>query len=265
MNVLNGSALLTAANATPNYSYSCFDYYSNYRSTVSYEWNVRKSNLKRLTLLYTAQEAGKEIELTVDGTPVTVKLAEGKAQPIAAGKTVWGERYLCGPGSSVFDAASTIETDLQRPPLKRGEWKAVEKEQDEFQANILETYFLMQEVEADKAQDCLVEVGAGNGIEVYLNGRSLLKHLNPYRCTFRTEQVLLPLQKGKNQVVLRLYNRFEKKTGYLLRPAAEQQVYRQEVVLPQTAAGASHTITVRQKGLPSQHTDTELSNLRIKL
>lgn len=22
----------------PNYSYSCFDYYSNYRSTVSYEW-----------------------------------------------------------------------------------------------------------------------------------------------------------------------------------------------------------------------------------
>ena len=77
--------------------------------------------------------------------------------------------------------------------------------------------------------------------------------------------VLLPLQKGKNQVVLRLYNRFEKKTGYLLRPAAEQQVYRQEVVLPQTAAGVSHTITVRQKGLPSQHTDTELSNLRIKL
>ena len=61
------------------------------------------------------------------------------------------------------------------------------------------------------------------------------------------------------------YNRFEKKTGYLLRPAAEQTVYQQTFVLPEAARGASHTLTVRQKGLPSQHTDTELANLRILL
>ena len=34
-----------AAQRTPNYSYSCFDYYSNYRSTVSYQWSINKSNL----------------------------------------------------------------------------------------------------------------------------------------------------------------------------------------------------------------------------
>lgn len=265
MNVLNGNTLLTAQNATPNYSYSCFDYYSNYRSTVSYSWNVRKNGLKRMNLIYTQQEAGKEVTITVDGKEYTVKLENGKAQTLPAARLAWGERYLCGPGSSVFDGPSTLETSLQQVPLRKGEWKAVAKEQDEFQANILETYFLMQEVEAAKAQDYLVEVGAGNGIEVYLNGQSLMKHLNPYRCTFRTEKVLLPLQKGKNQIVLRLYNRFEKKTGYLLRPAAEQTIYRQEWVLPETASGTSHTLTVRQNGLPSQHTDTELSNLRIQL
>lgn len=69
----------------------------------------------------------------------------------------------------------------------------------------------MQEIESSRAQKYLIEIGAGNGVEVYLNGRSILKHLNPYRCTFRTEQVLLPLEKGKNQIVLRLYNRFEKR------------------------------------------------------
>mgnify|MGYP000313295500 FL=1 len=122
----------------------------------------------------------------------------------------------------------------------------------------------MQEIESSRAQKYLIEIGAGNGVEVYLNGRSILKHLNPYRCTFRTEQVLLPLEKGKNQIVLRLYNRFEKKTGYLLRPAKEQKVYRQEFNLPEAVSGKSHTLTVRQQGLPSQHTDTELSNLRIR-
>ena len=215
--------------------------------------------------MYTPQEVGKEIEVQVDGTAYTVKLSEGKAQTLPAARLSWGDRYLCGPGSSVFDGPSVLKTDLQQAPVRRGSWQKVEKEQDEFQSNILETYFVMQEVESAKAQDCLVEVGAGNGIEVYLNGESVMKHLNPYRCTFRSEQVLLPLQKGKNQIVLRAYNRFEKKTGYLLRPAAEQTVYQQTFVLPETARGASHTLTVRQKGLPSQHTDTELANLRILL
>ena len=64
-----------------------------------------------------------------------------------------------------------------------------------FPANILETYFVMQEVESPVAQDVLVDVGAGNGIEVYLNGRSVMKHLNPYRCKFREEKVLLHLLK----------------------------------------------------------------------
>lgn len=96
-----------------------------------------------------------------------------------------------------------------------------------FPANILETYFVMQEVESPVAQDVLVDVGAGNGIEVYLNGRSVMKHLNPYRCKFREEKVLLHLQKGLNQIVLRLYNRFEKETGYLLRPSDKQIVYKQ--------------------------------------
>ena len=123
----------------------------------------------------------------------------------------------------------------------------------------------MQEVESEKAQNYLVEVGAGNGIEIFLNGVSLLKHANPYRCTFRKEFVLLPLQKGKNQIVMRLYNRFEKRTGYLLRPAETQTVYAQSFSLPEAASGHTHTLTVRQAGLPSLHTDTELSNLRIQL
>lgn len=254
-----------AAQRTPNYSYSCFDYYSNYRSTVSYQWNMNKPNLKELEFTYTPQESGKELLVEVDGTPYTVTLNAGKAQALnVSPQTVWGQRYLCGPGSSLFDAPATINTSLEKAPVKKGEWKEVAEEKAMFPANILESYFLMQYVESPKAQDVLVDVGAGNGIEVYLNGKSVMKHLNPYRCTFREEKVLLPLQKGNNQIVIRLYNRFEKETGYLLRPSTEQVVYKQKFVLPQVAQGKNHTIVVRQNNLPAIHKDTELSNLEVR-
>lgn len=254
-----------AAQRTPNYSYSCFDYYSNYRSTVSYQWNINKQNLKELELTYTPQETGKELSVEVDGTPYTVTLNAGKAQTLnVSPKTVWGQRYLCGPGSSLFDAPATINTSLEKAPVRKGEWKEVAAEKAMFPANILESYFLMQHVESPKAQDVLVDVGAGNGIEVYLNGKSVMKHLNPYRCTFREEKLLLPLQKGNNQIVIRLYNRFEKETGYLLRPSAEQVIYKQKFVLPQVAHGKNHTIVIRQNNLPAIHKDTELSNLEVR-
>ncbi len=257
---------LTSANATPNYSYSCFDYYSNFRSTVSYSWNVEQNLLKQLEFIYTDQEVGKTLDVTIDGEAHTVTLENGKPSSLSmAPGTIWGKRYFCGPGSGLFDAPSTLKTDLDNPPVRKGEWKEVEESEKVFPANILESYFVMQYVDSPYDQEVLVEVGSGNGIEVFLNGQSLLKHLNPYRCKFRTEKVILPLNKGKNQIVLRLYNRFEKTTGYILRPATEQTVYRKDFVLDKTLTGKTHTINVRQQGLPSQHSDTELSNLKIRL
>ncbi len=249
---------------TPNYSYSCFDYYSNYRSTVSYQWNINRSNLKELEFTYTAQEAGKELTVEVDGKPYTVTLDAGKAQPLNVAPTTWGKRYLGGPSSGLFDAPATLDVSLEKKPRHVEEWKEMAEEQAMFPTGILESYYLMQEVESPRAQQVLVEVGAGNGIDVFLNGVSVMKHLNPYRCTFRTEKVLLPLQKGKNQVVLRLYNRFEKETGYLLRQADEQVVYRQKFTLPEAAKGRQHTVVVRQNDLPSIHSDTELANLSVR-
>ena len=258
--------MLTSHNATPNYSYSCFDYYSNFRSTVSYSWNVGQSNLNQVELIYTDQEMGKTVDLTLDNKTFTVELANGKPSNLSvAPGTIWGKRYLCGPGSGQFDAPSTIQTDLKNLPIRNGAWKEVEENHMKFRANILESYFLMQDIESPCAQEILAEVGSGNGLDLFVNGKSIMKHLNPYRCKFRSEKVIIPLQKGKNQIVLRLYNRFEKETGYTLRPATEQTVYHQSLNLPESVKGKIHTITVRQHGLPSQHSDTELSNLKVKL
>ena len=250
-----------SANAvrTSNYSYDCFDYYSNYRSTVSYEWALPKKKTTKVELTYTAEELGDEI--TLNGQ--LVKLEGGKAITLKVDpKTQWGKRYICGPEFNLFDRASTIEASLEKTPLRKkgGEWKEVNDEKITLPVNLIEDYYLMQTVESPKAQDILVDVAAGNAIELFVNGLSVMKHLNPYRCTYREEKVLVHLEKGTNVIVLRAYNRFEKETTFLLRQSAEQVIYKQNVTLETP----TNQITVRRTGLATQHTDTELHNLRVK-
>ena len=244
------------AKRTANYSYDCFDYYSNYRSTVSYEWALKK-NTSKVELTYTPEELGKEITMNDQ----IVKLEGGKAITLKVDpKTQWGKRYMCGPGGSLFDGSSTISTDLEKSPVRRSKWQEIEKDQMTFPTNILCSYYVLQEVESPKAQDILMDVAAGNGIEVFVNGKSIMKHINPYRCKYREEKVLVHLEKGKNQIVVRMYNRFEKETGFLLRPSAEQVIYKQNVTMNNPA----ERVKVRRTDLATQHTDTELHNLIVK-
>ena len=244
---------------TSNYSYDCFDYYSNYRSTVSYEWTLPKKNATKVELTYTPQELGKEITMNEQ----LVTLEGGKAITLKIDpKTTWGKRYICGPEFNLFDRASTIEADLNKTPLRKGgEWKEVNDEKITLPVNLIEDYYLMQTVESPKAQDILLDVAAGNAIELYVNGVSVMKHNNPYRCKYREEKVLVHLNKGTNQIILRAYNRFEKETSLLLRPSAEQVVYKQNVTLN---TPTDH-VKVRRTDLATLHTDTELHNLSVKV
>ena len=255
--------VLPQANAnvarTSNYSYDCFDYYSNYRSTVSYEWALSKKNASKVELTYTPEELGKEISMNNQ----LVKLEGGKAITLKVDpKTQWGKRYICGPEFNLFDRASTIEASLEKTPLRKkgGAWKEVSEEKITLPVNLIEDYYLMQTVESPKAQDILLDVAAGNAIELFVNGVSVMKHLNPYRCTYREEKVLVHLKKGTNVILLRAYNRFEKETSLLLRPSAEQVIYKQNVVLDAPA----DRVMVRRTGLATQHADTELHNLVVK-
>lgn len=240
-----------------NYSYDCFDYYSNYRSTVSYEW-VFPKNTKKVALTYTPEELGKEITLNSQ----QVKLEGGKVITLKIDpKTQWGKRYICGPEFNVFDRASSIEANLNKTPLRKGgEWREINDEKITLPVNLIEDYYLMQTIESPKAQDILLDVAAGNAIELFVNGVSVMKHNNPYRCKYREEKVLIHLEKGSNQIILRAYNRFEKETTLLLRPSDEQIIYKQHVILNTPA----DRIKVRRTDLATQHTDTELHNLQVE-
>ena len=253
-------------NATPHYSISGFDFGSTYKSTVKYSWYFEQLMLKQLELIYTDQEKGKNLEIELDGRTYNVKLNSGKASSLQVAEgTVWGKQYVCGPEERIFHAPKDITTDLENPPVKNKNWKEVSAGKHTFEANPNNTYYVMQEIESPKAQNIIIEAGAGNGIEIYLNGKSIMKHLNPYGCDFKTEKVLIPLQKGKNLIVMRLYNRIGKSISYILRMAKYQTVYKQELTLTETNKKKNHILTVRHAGLDSCNDDMGLTNLRIRL
>ena len=179
--------------------------------------------------------------------------------------TTWGETYVCGPGNGVFHSADELHTDLQHAPLSGKTWEKTDKDSAVLSCPILSGYYVMREIESPRTQHILAEVGAGNGMEVYLNGKLIAKHLNPYRTRFRTEKIILPLKKGKNRLVLRSYNRFEEEAAYLLRPAGEQKAYRQDFIVPDALNGKEHSLTIKPHNPSSLHTDAELFNLRIRL
>lgn len=260
------NAVLTPRNATPQYSYSCFDYYTNYRSITGYSWNFEQLLLKQLEIIYTSQEAGREIDLILDGKTYTVTLDKGKEiKETAFSGTTWGETYVCGPGNGAFHSAEKLDADLQHAPVSGKTWTKTDKDSDKVSSPILSSYYVMREIDSPRSQHILAEIGAGNGMEVYLNGKLIAKHLNPYRTKFRTEKVILPLKKGKNQVILRSYNRFENEAAYLLRPAEEQKAYRQDFIIPDAVNGKEHSLTIKPHNPSSPHTDAELFNLRIRL
>ena len=165
----------------------------------------------------------------------------------------------------MFHSAEKLDADLQHAPVSGKTWTKTDKDSDKVSCPILSSYYVMREIDSPRSQHILAEIGAGNGMEVYLNGKLITKHLNPYRTKFRTEKVILPLKKGKNQVILRSYNRFEDEAAYLLRPAEEQKAYRQDFIIPDAVNGKEHSLTIKPHNPSSPHTDAELFNLRIRL
>lgn len=253
----SGRLELNQGNATPSYSYSCYDYYTNYRSIVAFNWETElKRALHSADIVYTQQQANRELAFTIDGKDTTfITLNAGKPYtlPVKSGSVRIGTAKWLNLPSGTFDGsiASWAEKDGQPTDASEGV----------VPTTILKNYLLVQEIESDKDQDVLFDIRSGNGIEVVLNGETLSKHLNTYRCTLRDEQVLLPLKKGKNTVVIRFYNRFEKELPWKFALADKQIVFKQqaEVSIPE----GRHALSVAPAKPRSAHADIELNDIKI--
>lgn len=249
--------LLTWKNALPDYSYSCFDYYSNYRSTVGYGWDVMLQRpVSAVELTYTSEEIGRQVKVAVGDVEVEVTLTDDLSTDLKTSVTIENLRYGRMRGG-VFDNAA----DVERVP----QWVAMESCSMELPSTGFENYLVTADVYSDKSCTVILDVRAGNGVEVLVGGKPMMKHLNPYRTTDRKEKVMLDLHKGVNNVIMRSFNRFEETVCAGISIAEDQKVYKVRVALPSAVSKGLVHVGIRPLDRTSPHTDCELHNVAVRL
>lgn len=247
---------MSVKNAVPEYSYSCFDYYSNYRSTVSYTWTVDLVKpVDELELVYTSEEVGRNIVLEIDGTEYPLTLAEGNSFELSSEMAVSDHRFGRIRGG-VFDGPSSWN-GLNMTALNVSE-PVVEVSVTPFSNHLMSAV-----VEVSVPGLYMFDVTAGNGAEVIVNGKTHMKHLNPYRTVRRTEKLMLELDAGENVVCVRAYNRFEDTTWCGLEIAEERDIHHMKLTLHVSLKKGARKIRVYAVDRNSVHSDCELHNLRL--
>lgn len=263
-----GGKLLTSRNSVPLYAYSSMDYYTGFQSTIAYTWNFRsgKSGV-RPSIYYTDNEKGKKIVVEIDGVKQDVVLDEGETVRKKSSGVYWGKTY-CKPSGSIFGSVpgESNPVDISAENSGWKEWGAFKlDEKMELPALERESFLFFQELESDRVQDILVRIGSGNGIQVILNGELITVHTSGRGNLYSQEVVLLPLKKGKNQLLLKLYNRFEKNFCFSLETAVEQKFYKMDLNTFPLQAGNLHRCCVRLLQPHFVNSAMRLNNLKIVL
>ena len=249
-----------------NSSYYCQDYYTNARSEVSYTWNVYSTKkLAGVCFSYTETDVDKVAEVRLDGNLYSYTLHKTAPRNISQGHISEGVRYVCQTHKSDFNAPMSKTFSPKEVPDRDPDasWGQTVLDHQTVESRPFRTVYVMENVNSACEQDAIIEVGAGNGVELYVNGQSVMKHLNPYRCTYRMEKVRVHLKAGENQLVLRAYNRFERSVEWHLKVSDDQTIYMSPLYMPEFRNGHSHTVNLRMAECDSPHKDCELYNLQM--
>lgn len=248
-------------------SYNCQDYYSNERSEVGYCWNIDSKPMGRQAgFTFVASDAGKAVSVVVDGNERSYTLSQADAHPLHYTPVVESNRRWCRVVRHSFAMDKDVAFSSEQQPDGQVvvPWTATDDARVTIEGRPFDTMYMMETITSPCHQDIVLEVGAGNGVDLFVNGHSVMKHLNPFRCEYREEQVLISLKKGENQIVLRSYNRNERVLNAMIRVATNQTVYRLALDKEDFRRGKLHRISIGRTDCDSRHADCELHNLRLE-
>lgn len=258
------TSVLTADNATPVYAYSSMDYYSSFRSTVGFSWHFNKT-AKTVTpsVVYMAGDRDKEIRLELDGKVENVKLAGGDVQKLNndPAAVTWGNVYKYTIAGERFNGNSVgVKNDnwsLQND-LKVGKTVKIPTEEKE-------SVYLLHEIKSSREQDVLVELGVADGIQVTLNGETVLLRTYVGGILRVNETVKLHLQKGDNQLVVKLHNRYGSDVTYLVNPNVKQEEYKLRLKPMKLYPGQIHDCSLGMAHPANKNSDVGLRDLRVEI
>lgn len=259
---------LTAWNAVPEFGHSSLDYYCGYKSLTGYTWDFQ-TNKKEITpeITFTENEIGKEIMVRVDNEEKVVKL-----NPSATDERVdfnapfdfrFGNLYTKN-GKGVF---GYVEEENQGN-IYTSNWKKIEnfnyEEKHEMELNPRQSVLFLQEIESTENQNIAVEIGSGNGVYLLLNGKYITAHLLPTQDEYQKEIVVLPLEKGKNQLLIKYFNHKADRLNFSITPITGWIHYKMKLPAFKLKKSATHQLSIKESNPDSKVSPLRMNNVEVR-
>ena len=254
--------VLSWKNATPDYSYSCFDYYSNYRSTVAYNWGVfSREEVKGMRFTYAMSDAGRKVKVQVGEKEYEMTLGLEENKELDGNVEIIASSFGRMRGGT-FDRNISLEGVR---------WEELDAPEIQCESSPFSNYLMKVVLKASKPCRVHLNTITGNGMELLVRDQktgeyvTMMKHLNPYRSTAFSESVLLDLEEGDNEIILRSYNRFERELIMSIGVHHEQQEFTRTLVFDEPVNTQRRLpLRISSADNQSEHTDCKLHNVRIE-
>lgn len=262
---------LTAENAGKIYGYSALDYYCGFKSLIGYTWDYQKRTSSVVPkIYYTENEVGRKIQLTIDGKTEEYVL-DGKNRVTEYADDVavrWGNAYTSRGrgifGMVPFEGKGFIDADG-----KDSEWEKINsyKAGNLQNRSVLPFYseYMLLELNASRDLYYPVKVVGGNSAYVLLNGEYVSAEFPDSRPERSEKLLVLHLKKGKNQLLVKTYNRYSRNLSFGFLPVDDWTVYRFDCDKTNTGVEKLHRIEVKAADRVSGMVPMSLENIRIEL
>jgi Alpha-L-fucosidase len=251
--------VLSSKNAIESNSYSCFDYYTNYKSVTGYEWNFSGISGDSLEMSYTEEYVGKAITVEVDGQPYTITLTDCSPAHLEEVEASYGPTYY-----SIRSGSFSRDIPRKIFDLSTTEWDVTESSFLE-KVPLNSTIYVAREITVGDDCEQIIEFTSSSGTEVLINGNPVLKHLNQYGEGNRRELLRAHLTKGKNQILAGTFNKWSREVPVSIKPA-DNIIYKTAIPLKSRISKNSvHKIRLSQHEGYNPHADIELSNIEIRV
>lgn len=206
---------LSPLNATPLFAHSSADYYASFRSILGYKWHTPRS--RDYSITYTDNEVGREILVN----NYKLMLTPQRSEIVRTPHYQWGKLYEVSQRGRMGTITDHPDWEESSRDLRTGV---------DLNMGFSQGQLYKQEILCEEPSDLPISFTYTDGILIFLNGQYIDGAIN------RDEgdailNLLLPLHKGKNEITIKLYNRWAKKSHLMVEIPAEWTRHQQSIHL----------------------------------